>query len=204
MIKTKVPLRIAFEFDDFSPKNTHFELLEQIREHYPTFKVTMFTVPWEVRFGEQTPITQPEYEPFVRACKLSEDWLEIALHGLCHNPMEFAELSEDGARKRIEIGMKMFENRGIKLAPIFKAPFWALSKEGKLAAEKLGLKVVEDHYYNWNLADDFPQEAADRGDVIIAHGHVQNVTGNGLEEVMFKIMQLPPDTEFLKLSEVIL
>ena len=203
MYKTKQPIKIALEYDDFSPKNTHFELLEELREHYPGFKVTMFIVPWEVRFGEQTPITQPEYAAFVKACKQSTDWLEIAVHGLTHAPMEFAELSEEGARKRLVIGEKMFENREMKIAKIFKAPFWALSKEGKIAAEKLGYKVVEDHYYNWNLVDDFPQEVADRGDVIIAHGHVQNVVGNGMEETFSKLMKLPPDTTFYKLSEVL-
>lgn len=203
MIQAKKPITIALEYDDFSPKNTHFELLEQMREHYPDFKVTMFTVPWEVRFGEQTPITQAEYEPFVRACKLSEDWLELALHGLTHTPMEFAELSEDGAMKRVTIAEKMFENRKLKLAKIFKAPFWAISKEAKAYLEKSGYKVCEDGYYNWNLADDFPQEAADRGDIIIAHGHVQmDSTQNGMEETLHKLMQLPPDTKWLKLSEV--
>lgn len=197
-------IKIALEYDDFSPRNTRFDLLEKLREHYPTFKVTMFTVPWEVRFGTQTPITEPDYAPFVNAVKASKDWLEVALHGLTHAPMEFAELSHDGATKRLVIGQKMFENRGIDLVKIFKAPFWALSKEAKQAAEDQGFKVVEDHYYNWNLADDFPQELADKGVIIIAHGHVQDVVGNGMEETFAKLMKLPPDTEWLKLSEVIL
>lgn len=200
---TKQPLRIAVEYDDFSPYNTQFSSLEKMREHYPQFKVTMFTVPWETRFGQQTAITLPEYAAFVKACKESEDWLELALHGLTHAPMEFAEVSQEEAFKRVMIGKKMFDNRGLKLVPIFKAPFWALSKEGKLGVESAGFKVVEDKYYNWNLADDFPQEAADRGDVIIAHGHVQDVCENGLAETLPKLMKLPPDTQFLTLSEVL-
>lgn len=203
-MQPKEPIKIALEYDDFSPRNTNFHLLEQLREHYPEFKVTMFTVPWEVRFGEQTPITQEEFMPFIKACQASEEWLEIALHGLTHAQSEFAELSHDGASKRIAIAEKMFENRKLKLAKIFKAPFWQLSVEGKKAAEDKGFKVVEDHYYNWNLADEFPQELADKGVFIIAHGHVQNVVGNGMEETFHKLMQLPPNTRWFKLSEVIL
>ena len=198
------PIKIALEYDDFSPRNTNFHLLEQLREHYPEFKVTMFTVPWEVRFGQQTPFTQEEFASFVKACKLSEDWLELALHGLTHAPAEFAELSHEGATKRLLIAEKMFENREMKLTKIFKAPFWLLSKEAKQAAEDRGFKVVEDHYYNWNLADDFPQELADKGVTIIAHGHVQDVVGNGMQETFEKLMKLPPNTKWLKLSEVIL
>lgn len=197
-------MKIALEFDDFGPRNSNLSYLEELKEHYPDFKVTLFTVPWEIRFGGQAPITLPEFEPWVRAVKNADDWIEIALHGLTHGPLEFGEISYDGAKKRITVAEKMFENRGIKLAKIFKAPQWALSKEGKQAAEDMGYKVVEDHYYPWNLKDDLTDELRKREDIIVAHGHVQNTMGNGTEEVMPRLMKLPPDTKFYKLSEAIL
>lgn len=199
-------MKIALEFDDFSPRNTSFGVLEDIKDHYPHFKVTMFTVPWEIRFGDQTPITEPKFDPWVQAVKKSTEWLEIALHGLTHVPMEFAEIKLEDAHKRIVIGRKMFENRGITLAPIFKAPHWAISQEGIKSANDLGFDVVNDHYYNWNLADECPftkeQILKDDG-IIIAHGHVQRVCGNGIEEVAHKLLQLPPETEFIFLSEAL-
>lgn len=192
-------MKIAAEYDDFGPRNNNIHLLEEIREHYPNFKVTMFTVPWDIRFGSQTPITNEEFKPWCEAVK-KLDWIEIAVHGLTHVPLEFSELSYDAACKRIVVAEKMFQNRGINYVKIFKAPHWTISPEAKRAAEDLGFKVVEDGYYNWNLKDDMPET----NDVIIAHGHVQNVMENGLEETMPKLMRLPTDTEFLKLSEVIL
>lgn len=189
-------MKIALEFDDFSPKNSNFGLLEELKEHYPGFKVTMFTTPWEIRWGDMTPITNPEYAPWVNAVKKCEDWLEIAVHGLTHAPMEFSELSYDEAKKRIMVAEKMFINRGIKYAKIFKAPFWALSAQGEKAIKDLGFTVVKDGYYNWNLADEMPKLK-----VILGHGHVQNEMGNGLEEVFQKLMKLPTDTEFVFLSE---
>lgn len=199
-------MKIALEFDDFSPRNSSFGILEEIKDHYPNFKVTMFTVPWEVRFGEQTPITEPKFAPWVNAVKESASWLEIALHGMSHAPMEFAEVSEEEAAKRMIIGMKMFENREIPLAMIFKAPQWALNPGVVRAANSLGLDVVHDHYYNWNLADECPftkEQIKNDPGVIIAHGHVQKVCGNGLEEVAHRIMQIPPETEFIFLSEAL-
>jgi len=199
-------MKIALEFDDFSPRNTSFGVLEDIKDHYPKFKVTMFTVPWEIRFGEQTPITESKFTPWVEALKKSEDWLEIALHGMTHAPLEFAELSMEAAHKRIVVGQKMFENRGIKLAKVFKAPQWEISQGAIDAANELGFDVCHDHYYNWNLAEECPftKEQIEKDDgIIIAHGHVQRVCGNGLEEVAHRILQLPPETEFIFISEAL-
>lgn len=200
-------MRIAIEFDDFSPINSRFDLLEKLKEHYPEFKVTMFTVPWEIRYGrnleESAPITSSKYKPWVDAVKEYEDWIEIAPHGLTHAPMEFAELSANEATKRLIIGTKMFENKGIKYTNLFKAPQWEISKEAKEAIEGMGFIVLEDGYYDWNLAEDLPEEIKNSDKIVIAHGHVQNVCDNGLEEVFHRLMKLPVDTEFYFLSEAL-
>lgn len=197
-------MKVAIEYDDYSPVNSNFGLLEQLKEHYPNFKVTLFTVPWEIRFGQglrgSSPITLDKYKPWVEASKA--DWIEIALHGLTHAPAEFAELSEEASYKRIVIGMKMFQNVGFKnFAKIFKAPQWLISRDAVRAAENMGFVVVHDRYYNWNLADDAPAKGAK--EPYIMHGHIQDDQGNGLEETFGRIMKLPPDTEFMFLSDVL-
>lgn len=193
------PISLALEFDDFSPRNTNLGLLEELREHFPGFKVTMFTVAWEVRFGEATPITLDKFAPFVNACIKAQDWIEIAVHGLTHGPSEFKTVDYDNARKWIGVAEKMFINRKIPYTKIFKAPQWELTPDGKKAAEDLGFKVVEDHYYNWNLKDPRP----DLNETLIGHGHVQVTMGNGIEQVMDKLLTLPTNTEFKFLSEVL-
>lgn len=197
-------MQIALEYDDFSGVNSNFGILENFKEHYPNFKVTMFTVPWEIRFGrnlqESSPITLPKFKPFVDAIN-DCDWIEIALHGLTHAPLEFAELSYKAAMQRIVIGMKMFENVGIKnFAKIFKAPQWEISEEAEQAAKDMGFLVLHDQYYNWNLANDKPNERAP--EPFIMHGHVQDVCDNGMAETMHRVLKLPVDTEFKFLSEV--
>jgi peptidoglycan/xylan/chitin deacetylase (PgdA/CDA1 family) len=199
-------MKIAVEFDDFSGINHNLGLLEKLKEHFPKFKVTLFTVPWEVRFGrnlqESAPITLERFKPWCKAVAKSGDWMEIALHGLTHAPMEFAELSFEAAVKRLVVGMKMFENREFEnFTKIFKAPQWEISDEAKRAAENMGFIVVENNYYDWNLAMDGPKP--DSKEPYIVHGHIQNECENGLEETFHKIMKLSPDTEFLFLSEVL-
>lgn len=196
-------MKVIFESDDFSPVNHHLDLLEKLHEHYPQFKCTLFTVPWEVRFGlglkNSSPVTLAKFSPFIEAVNKA-DWIEIALHGLTHAPSEFAELSYEAAVKRLVVGMKMFENVKIKnFTKVFKAPQWELSKEAKKAAESMGFKVVEDGYYNWNMAEDSPKP--DSKEPYIMHTHIQNVCDNGLEETFHRIMKLPADTEFMFLSD---
>jgi len=191
-------MRICIEMDDFSPRNSGLGLLEDLKDHYKGFKVTLFTVPWEIRWGEPTPITDAKFRPFCNAIKKAENWMEIAIHGLTHFPMEFAHIGYDEAKKRIMIAEKMLINRGIKYAKIFKAPHWKLSPGGKKAALELGFKIVEDGYYNWNLKDERPTKEK----ILIAHGHIQNdACGNGIEMVMPKLLQLPAKTKFIWLSE---
>lgn len=149
--------------------------------------------------------------------------MEICVHGLNHfGPGEFGEISADEAKKRIIVAERLFRKVQIPYVKIFKAPHWALSAEGKAAIEqeyveevlaKLpeyngqtfgGFTVVEDHYYDWNLRDHMPkpQELGDQ-DIVVTHGHVQNVVGNGLAETMDKLMKLPPDQEFIFISEAL-
>lgn len=208
-------MKVAIEYDDFSPVNSNFGVLESFKETYPDFKVTMFTVPWEIRFSELPPsggrvsmanvkhacrVTDPKYRKWVEAVN-DCDWIEVALHGLFHSPLEFAELSYDHAKKAILTGMKMFESVGIKnFTPIFKAPQWAISPAAKMAAEDLGFTVLENGYYNWNLANDVPN--ADAVEPYIMHGHIQDVCENGLVETQMVVRSLPTDTEFLFLSDI--
>lgn len=196
-------MKISLEYDDFSPLNHRFDLLEKLRERYPDFKVTMFTVPWEIRLSPDTkgtPITEKKYKPWVDRVKKAqkEGWLNIAIHGLTHNINEFEKLGYDETKKRVVIAQKMFANVGIETNGMFKAPFWLLTEEGKLAVEDLGLKVMEDGYYNWNLKDEMP-----KGKKLIAHGHIHDTMGNGLDESYFRLIKVPKEAEWVHLKDMI-
>lgn len=197
-------MRLALDFDDFSPLNSRLDLIDQIRQRYPKFKVTMFTIPWDIRFSidtKGTPITEERFRWWVDVVKngIKEGWLEIMLHGLTHAPHEFEKLTYTEARNRILVGRKMFENVGIECKPYFKAPQWLISEGGKKAVKDSNMTLVEDHYYNWNLKDHMPE-----GDNLIAHGHVQDElsTQNGMEQSLFKLFEVPEDAEWVFLSEV--
>lgn len=199
-------MTISFGIDDFGPSNHRFDLLTDFHERYPKCKITLFTIAWDIRFNPNdkgSPITDKKFDTWCETTRqaIKDGWIEIAIHGLTHKLREFENLTFDEAKKRVLVAQKMFVNRNIPTIPIFKAPQWMLSSGGKKAIEELGLKVVEDHYYNWNLKDNMP-----KSENIIAHGHIQNELGtqNGLEQSFMKLCKIPPDSNWIFLSEVLL
>jgi len=188
--------------DDLSAMSHRFDLEKTMRDRYPNFKVTYFTIPWDIRFNidnkQGTPVT--EYPDFCDHVKQAVDdgWMEIALHGLTHAPQEFLSLTYDEAKKRAMIGLKLFENKGIKTNGLFKAPFWLLNENAKKGVESLGLKVVEDGYYNWNLKDKMPKKKK-----LLAHGHIADGNGvdNGMDETLLNLFKVPENAEWVFLSE---
>lgn len=210
-------MKIALDYDDFSPLNHRFDLLDKLRERYEGFKVTMFTIPWDIRFnpdGKGTPITDRLYAPWVDRVKeaVEQGWMEIALHGLDHAPQEFENLTYQQAKNRVIVGEKMFANVGIPVIKLFKAPQWLLSDSGKKAIEDLGYTVCEDGYYNWNLRDELAswhdeiQAGGDRKNkAVVAHGHVQDEpsTMNGMDQTLLNLSDVPQDAEWVFLRETL-
>lgn len=195
---------IALEADDFNPKNHRFDILEKLRDRFPNFKITVFTVAWDIRYDTETgglPVSREEFKSWVNIVRhaIDEGWLEVAVHGLTHAPHEFYDLKPDLAVAKVKFAQKMLEDAKIPYVKIFKAPFWELKENGKKAIEKEGFRVVEDGYYNWNIKDEFPVEL----DKVIGHGHIQDVVGNGLSESLIRLMQIPDDYEWKFISEVL-
>lgn len=195
---------IALDFDDYSPLNHRLDIIRKLRDRYEDFKVTMFLVPWDIRFNHAnggTPISHIDYGEWRNITRhaVEDGWMQVAIHGLTHAPREFEDMDAKQAQARLTFAQKFLEDAKIEYIHMFKAPQWLLSSEAKKVIEDNGFTVMEDGYYNWNVKDDFPVEL----DNVIGHGHVQNVCDNGLEESLIRIMQIPPDYEWKFLSEVI-
>ena len=199
-------MKIALDYDDYGPMNHRWDIIDQLRTRFDDLKVTMFTIPWDIRFlpeSKGAQITDPKFKAWVEKTKeaIEDGWMEVAIHGLTHLPLEFGELSYQEAKNRILVAQKMFVNVGIKTNGMFKAPNWAISEKAKQAVEDLGLQLMEDGYYNWNLRDERPDKRVN----LIAHGHIQDGDGvnNGIEETYMKLADLPHDIKWQHLREAI-
>jgi predicted deacetylase len=203
--------KIAIEYHDASPSHPlgprMWDILESFREHYPDYKVTLFTVPSELRFGKAQTMRHDGFKPWVKIAKKAYDqgWVRYALHGFTHVPREFENLTYEDAAKRIQFGKEVFESCEIPLEPYFIAPNWFVSEAAEKAVEDAGFTVLKDRYYQWNLKDRLPQPAEFGDKIIIAHGHIQDGDGcdNGLFETRGRILELPTDTTFHFLGEAL-
>lgn len=208
-------MKIALEYDDLSNNNPAalpaLDTLQMLREHHPNLKVTMFTVPWELRWGKGESLAHPNAKHFVEALKQAYDqgWIRFALHGFNHLQLEYSEMTYEGAKKRLKGAEDIFTLIGIPLLKIFKAPNWAITPEAEQALTESGYKVVKDKYYQWNLVDSAPQPLEFKDKVVITHGHIQDGKGvdgewpNGVYQTKDKLYNLPTETEWLFLDEVI-
>ena len=183
-------MKISLNLDDFSPYNSNLDLLRYLASFFPQFKVTLFTIP---QFD--MPLVSDWCEQVIKA--VNEGWLEIGLHGLLHCEEEFYRLSyEESMDKFIKIKAE-FDRMKIPTTKLFKAPWWALSDMARKALLDFGLKNVESNYFTWNMKDPMPNTQ-----IIIAHGHIDDQCGNGLQESLVKIKAIPNDSEWIFLSKM--
>lgn len=198
-------MKISYDVDDMGPCNHRLDLFQLLRERYPKLKVTMFTIPWDIRFSPHTKgaqITDKQYAPWVATIRkaIEDGWMEVMIHGLTHGPREFEHLTYQEAKNRLLVAQKMFINVKIPYQYYFKAPQWLISTDARKAITDMGFKVVDDHYYNWNIRDEMP-----KGDTLIAHGHINDGMGcdNGIDESFIRLCKIPHDAEWCFLSEMI-
>lgn len=200
--------KVVFDIDDFGvDKLKSFDLLKKIKEHYPNFKVSLFTVPLpEVVTRGQ--IKQDKWEKWGSAVN-DYDWIEILPHGVSHIFGEgIAPMNKKEAHDYIELSEELFRRVGVKFEKIWKSPHWQTNELVYQELERRGYTVAVDrnnppigtfdtYIYNWAIDEQtLPDE-----DVIKAHGHM-DTTSNALHLAYKNFTNLiEPDAEFMFISE---
>jgi len=198
---------VVFNLDDFGIGNAIDNLLI-IKEHIPTFRCTMFTIPMNVSVltGD---LGLEKLEEWAKI--ISEyDWIEIALHGFAHQDHEGGKAD---TREKAEVLVKASENManriGLKPVKVWKSPFWVSSDalyeyltemDYIVAVDKNQpipqTKGMKKYIHNWSI--DTPAPATD---VIKAHGHCYG-TNNDINTCIGNFMrEVPADAEYLTISE---
>lgn len=100
---------ILVDFDDFHGSCNLTDLF-RLKDMYPKFKVTLFTIPSQcsIRFLRDV-------------SKLT--WVQMAIHGIRHSPLEFKKMSYNRCASILVEFKKGFYVKG------FKAPHWQYSRE---------------------------------------------------------------------------
>ena len=176
----------AVDFDDLTDATVDtLDVLLDVKSQYPTFKVTLFTIP-----RRTSAFT-------IKQAKSLGDWVALAPHGWRHTRGECFAWTDDEAHAKILAAKDM----GID-APIFRAPGWCLDGHVYEACRALNYVVashetfripntgVPEYVYNLHLGKK-------RG-IRSIHGHLTPVAGNFIRD-MFKDGRLsfPVKSDFI-------
>jgi hypothetical protein len=157
---------VIVDFDDYSEEDNRLDLLESLKRINHKFKCTVFAIParGSEEFWRQTP-----------------DWIELAVHGWWHPTPREAE------NWTYEQSTFVFDHCDGIFTHGFKAPGWQISDETYRAAMDRGWWIA-DHWENdarrpeGLLCNVVTPEACRGEDPNHWHGHIPNVSGNGIEE----------------------
>lgn len=103
---------MVVDFDDFYTEKG-FDLLKQLKDINPFFKVTLFSIP-----AKNTP------DFFKKVA--NEDWIELALHGWKHIHLECRDWTAKNVIDYIFLINKEYPNIFVRG---FKPPHWTMSRE---------------------------------------------------------------------------
>lgn len=163
---------MVVDLDDFCEDNHRLDLLQQLHDANPAFRVTLFAIP--ARGTAEFWASVPE-------------WCELAMHGWAHpHPREAQHWTYREA-------CDVLDRKPARFVEGFKAPGWQISDGTYRALMDRGWWVA-DHWDNNHrrpeglCAHVIRPETARKENPDHWHGHVQNVCENGLEETFDELL----------------
>lgn len=195
-------MRVALDIDDFSVVTTRLDLFLHLKDHFPNFKVSMFTIPCPRPCDYGPWLIRDQAAAEIRKCL---DWMQIIPHGLTHeSSREFTKY--DQATFRHDYIPKMqeaFADAGLPYEKGFKAPHWRWSQGvvdalddmgwwGAVLREEGRMPLPKRFFrYTHLLNEPFPLDAP----LLKLHGHVYG-TKNDIGTCIENLKRLPKDTQF--------
>lgn len=174
---------MIFDTHDFHDHNHRLDLLTQLKDTNPRFKMTAFAVP---------ALCTPAFLSSL------PDWIELAVHGWKHPHAREASHWTQGFTEevmRAEIVQEFFAHG-------FCAPGWQISDGTYKALLEAGWWVEDQPYNDHRRPQGLLTHRLGEGDQV--HTHVQDDCGNGLSETFPALLQAVSEaTEFQYISEAV-
>jgi hypothetical protein len=200
-------VRVNLGLHDFSILNNHLDTLERLREYYPSLKVSMFTIPNDLRYEREG----EERRSALERVKSSLDWIELIPHGLYHNSAETAGWEYGQFKNEIIPTIKSrFDKDGLPFVKGFCAPHWKWSKDVVDALDELGWWGAIDPRQNMPRTRRFFAFShsietpfyEDDGDYKL-YGHVNGTSANDLDRCFDNLLRIPRDAQWCFASEFV-
>jgi hypothetical protein len=184
-------MKVCLDTHDFIISNPRFDLLYRLKDRFPDFKVSLFTI--------------PSKDGLLEEVKKNLDWIQIIPHGLYHTPYELSGCSYNQFREDIIPKIvKIFNDNGLPFIEGFCAPHWRWNSEVTRALDDMGWwgaisparprmpRTKRFYSYTCAINEEFPNL-----DVLKLHGHMET-TRNSLVSCIDNIMKLDnPEWHFV-------
>lgn len=197
----------CLDLHDFSVVNNRLDLLKKLKEYWPEFKVSLFTVPIDDARDLGPVLIREGYLKEVKECL---DWIQIIPHGLMHHGSEMKYVNYQAFRNiTVSEIDKAFTADGLPYEKGFCAPHWRWSDDVVRALDDMGWWGAVDrrqpnmacpkrfYRYSHCLDEEMPFEGTAK-----LHGHVYG-TSNDLGLCFDNLMRLPKDTEWRFVTDFI-
>lgn len=203
-----LPMKVVFDLDDFSVLRNRRDLLTTLKEHYPNFKVSMFTIPYDYEYEmSDLRLTRETELKFIHN---NLDWIQIIPHGLTHIPREFEKCDAETMEMVLKSIGEAFKKDGLPYEKGFKAPYWLWNTEvtkvlddngwwGAIDPNQPDMPRTKKYYeYKYSIDTDFWTK---NDEVLKIHGHMTLPSKNNLEDCLLNLFKLPNDVEFEYVTE---
>jgi len=202
-------ISISLDFDDYSPSYNGLFYLDQIHEHYPDCKISLFTIPLKT-------LGEGQVDSWENAMDLVEEtnkrpWLEILPHGYFHSQHEVENWTYDQTNLAIKAWETLFTKLGMNWKKVMKAPHWQYGYEALRALRDNGYTVAVDpsalskmkipdglkiYTHNWGVQFPFANKTEIKG-----HGHITQYADTCIADNLGNIYELPTDKPWKFVSE---
>ncbi len=195
---------VVLDLDDFSVLRSRPDLLRTLKEYYPNFKVSMFTIPFDYEYETQgVRLMRDSCLKFIHE---NLDWIQIIPHGLTHIPNEFLHCDRGTMEMTLQAIDEAFKNDALPYEKGFKAPFWLWNKDvtdvldehkwwGAVDPNQPYMNKTKKTYtYQYSIDEPFWKDK--KTGVLKLHGHMTSPSKNNLEDCLLNLFKLPSDTKF--------
>ena len=192
--------KLVLEFDDFHwkyPENCLLEI-EYLVKRFPNVRLSLFCTP--ALAGNEL-YRNTEWCDKVRYY-INLGNIRLGVHGLYHSQEEFKFLDRITTQLYLNTAISIFERANLPFTKCFRGPHWGLNENTIKALNGLEFTHLYSHpdykqleslfkgkvvYYNWNLKDNSPNP---EDTLVIGHGHTHNVCQNGINESMYRLIDV--------------
>lgn len=193
-------MKVVLDIDDFNFVYPRMDVLLTLREYFPNFKASLFTIPVATKCDYGAYLIRSETLKEIKGCL---DWLQIIPHGFIHNGSEMKNMDYLTFKTTLSSIKEIFDKDGIPFVKGFKCPHWRCSNDvikvldeenwwGAVLREEKELFPKRFYRYNFLLNEPFWDSGLE---VLKLHSHLYG-TKNDLGLNMDKLLKLPVDTEF--------